>query len=54
MSKAADLVGPQDQGGKQGGQAGIPAAEKGKDEKTGLLKAAGSGEVVGNPTTRKP
>jgi hypothetical protein len=54
MSKTNDLEGPQDQGGKHGGQAGMPIPETANNPKTGLPKPDNKGEVVGNPTVRKP
>jgi hypothetical protein len=41
MPKENDLEGAQDQGGKHGGQAGMPKPEK-----------SSSGKVVGNPHSR--
>ena len=46
MPKANDLEGAQDQGGKHGGQAGMPKSEKSKYEKSS------AGKVVGDPDPR--
>jgi hypothetical protein len=56
MPKANDLEGAQDQGGKHGGQAGMPKSEKSKSEKSKSEKSkpekSSAGKVVGDRDPR--
>jgi hypothetical protein len=51
MSKANDLEGQQDQGGKHGGQAGVPKPEQSPPGKPS--EPDHKGEVVGDPRVGK-
>jgi hypothetical protein len=51
MPKANDLEGAQDQGGKHGGQAGMPKSEKSKSEKS-KSEESSAGKVVGDRDPR--
>jgi hypothetical protein len=51
MPKENDLEGRQDQGGKHGGQAGVPKPEQSSPGKPG--KPDRKGEVVGDPRVGK-
>ena len=54
MPKENDLEGQQDEGGKHGGQAGIPKPEQSPPSlKTEIPGRDRKGEVVGDPSTRR-
>lgn len=55
MPKENDLEGQQDEGGKHGGQAGMPKPEQSPPGvRTEIPGRDRKGEVVGNPVVKKP
>jgi hypothetical protein len=54
MPKENDLQGQQDQGGKHGGQAGMPKPEQAAPPMRKPRTQENKGEVVGDPPAAKP
>ena len=53
MPKENDLEGQQDQGGRHGGQAGMPKPEESPHSPARDADREKLGKTIGNPTTRK-
>jgi hypothetical protein len=53
MPKENDLEGKQDQGGKHGGQAGMPKPEQPPPDRKEDHREASPGEVIGDPRFAK-